>query len=244
MFFFFKSSTIDIDCFTPDEIVFHNFRPDRANKFVPEEWKKLPADLILKANHNPKSKLTVQHHTLKKCVGFTDLYTQGFIIPSWADFQLEMMEDGRHSIANHTTSEVNGMFDQHQRNQFGDEIYPNCGHIKLVSKWWFKEKTSVKFTWNSCAWSNTSELENFYILPGVVDFKYQSGTHINAFQRKGTIVKFNGGDPLVHLIPISDKKIKLHYHHLDMKEYNDMMEREKVSLMFKKPREVKAKCPF
>jgi len=244
MFFFFKPSTINIDCFTPDEIVFNNFCPDRANKFVPEEWKKLPADINLKANRNPKSNLHIDLHTLKKCTGFIDLYSQGFILPSWADFQTEITSDGVLNYANFTSNDVNGFFDQHERRQYGPEIYPHCGHVKLVSKWWLREKTGVKFTWNSCSWSNTIAMENFYILPGVVDFKYQSGTHINAFQRKDSIVKINAGDPLVHLIPISEKKIKLHYHLMNEEEFNRTMDREKASLMYKKPREVKAKCPF
>jgi hypothetical protein len=244
MLFFFKPSTITVDCFCSDEIVFNNFKPDRANKFVPKYWKSLNAFLEQPASGNPQSNLKTQTPTLKKCNGFTDLFANGFIIPSWADFQIEMLKDGKYITANHNSEEPNTTFNNHSRLQFGFELYKNSTHIKIESPWLLKEKTGVKFAWNSCTWHNSDNLENFYILSAVVDYRNQSGTNINAFQRKNTIVKFYGGDPLVHLIPMSEKKLKLQHHFISDAEYTKMLTKEQKAIKYTNSRQVKNKCPF
>jgi hypothetical protein len=242
MLFFFKPTIITVDCFCSDEIIFHNFQPDKANKFVPENWKTLPA--FIEQSVNPNSKLVLKTPTLKRCNGFTDLFSNGFIIPNWADFQVEMLKDGRYISAGHNAEEPNTHFGSHSRLQYGYELYKNSSHIKIDSPWLLKEKTGVKFTWNGCSWHNTDNLENFYILSAVVDYRYQSGTNINAFQRKNTIVKFNAGDPLIHLIPISEKKVKLKHHLVSTTEFNQMVLREEKAIKYSNAREIKSKCPF
>lgn len=244
MIFFFKKSTVNIDCFTHDEIVFNNFRPDRANKFVPKEWKDLAPSFSVRANRDPNSNLQVDVNTLKKCNGITELFSNGFIIPNWADFQIEMKSNGTYNVANLSPEEPNTTFSQHGREQYGNEFYKDCGHIKINSPWFLKESTGVKFAWNSCSWHNTNNLQNFYILPGIIDFKLQSGTHVNAFQKNSTITTWHAGDPLVQLMPLSDKKIKLTYHFLDLNNINKIINRERTALRYNNGRNLKAKCPF
>jgi hypothetical protein len=243
MFFFFKPSTINIDCFCVDEIVFSNFKPERANKFIPEYYKNLPTYLEGKAIPNTKTRLITKMPTLKKCNGFIDLFSHGFILPSWADFQIEMLNDGNFFYSNLTDIQSNTSMVRHPRSQFGEELYKDSGHIKIESPWFLKEKTGVKFTWMNCAWHNTQNLQDFYFLSGVVDFKLQWGTNINAFQRNGTIVQFHGGDPLAHIIPISDKKVKLTHHLLSKEEHEKMVQREMIAPRFTNSRELKSKCP-
>jgi len=244
MFFFFRPSTITVDVFCADEIIFHNFKPERANKFLPKFWKELPPYLDQKAIQNPHSKLMTKVGTLKKCVGFTDLFSNGFILPNWADWQNEVLPSGVSVTANFNSEDVNSTFSGHGRTQFGEPLYKNCGHIKIDSPWLFKEKTGVKFTWNGCPWHNTDALENFYVLSAIVNYKNQIGTNVNAFQRKGSIVQFTAGDPLIHLVPMSEKKVKIAHHQISQQEWHNMNSREMIALRYKDSRAVKAKCPF
>ena len=172
------------------------------------------------------------------------MFSNGFIIPSWGDFQIEVLKDGKFIVAGHQTTEPNVRVSNHSKLQYGYELYKNSGHVKIESPWFLKEKTGVKFVWNGCSWHNTDNLENFYVLSAIVDYKYQAGTNINAFQRKNTIVKFNAGDPLVHVIPMSEKKLKMKHHLVSRDEYEKMLTKEQSTVHYHNARELRAKCPI
>jgi hypothetical protein len=195
--FFFKRKEIVVDCFTYIEPVYLNFPIDKAIKFYPDEFKKL--------------RPTAQENTIKLCRGVNDLYTSGFILPAWDTFTLTMIDDGKF-LADANAKNVNTGY--HSRDQYGS-IYPNSGHIKLYSPWLIKEKTGVKFLWMQPGWNRTDNSEKLNIVPAVVDFKYQYLSHISMFIKKGTTVKYNIGDPLVHVIPLSENNIKIKTHLLE-----------------------------
>ena len=77
MIFNFKQSELVIDCFTSNDVVYHNFKIDRARAFIPTEWKELPVKQSYKLTDNPKSKATIESPNLKLCLGFT-VRTQPF----------------------------------------------------------------------------------------------------------------------------------------------------------------------
>ena len=246
--FFFKRSKIHIDCFIADELIYNNFKIDTANKFTPKEWRQFPPYITKKANDNPNSKLTVQMETFKKCRGIVDLFSVWFILPCWADVQLEMFDVGKFNITGFNSPNAAIAVGYHGREQYGDEIYKNFAQLKFESPWFLREKTGVQFTWNPCMWHDTNQKENVQILSAVVDFHYQMSTNVNMFIKKGSISKFNAGDPLVHMIPISDKKVKLHHHLLTHEEYQRKIQVETQSTMYWQPRRLKGsregKCPF
>jgi hypothetical protein len=209
--FFFKRKEIIVDCFTYLEAVALNFPIDRAIKFYPKEFKNLPREIELKHNQDPQSKLSIKLPSIKSCTGITDLYSNGFIIPAWDSFSIEMLEDNKYTIYSKSNT-VNGEW--HSRGQYGN-IYSNSAHIKLLSPWMLKEKTGVKFVWMPAGWSNTENAEIATIPPAVVDYKYQFNTHISMFIKKGGIVNYNIGDPIVHIMPISEYKVKVKTHVID-----------------------------
>lgn len=247
--FWVKPSTIHVDCFTSDEIVYNNFKIERAKEFIPDWWKQLPTNQKVKLNGDPASKLTINQVNLKNCNGFRDLFAEGFILPCWLDIQIEMLDEGKFYISGHNVPTVNVQVAHHGREQTGYDIYPECSQIKLTSPWFLEEKTGVKFSWNQCMWNNTTYLGDMHLPSGVMDFKTQSTTNVNAFIRKGSIVKLNAGDALIHMIPLSDKKVVIHNHLLSFDEFASRFGMELNAGAYKNVKKVKNSkkekgCPF
>lgn len=97
---------------------------------------------------------------------------------------------------------------------------------------------------------NHRPIENFVIPPGIVNYKYQHTTHINMFlslKEKKTF-SLNAGDPMVYLLPLSEKEIVLKHHLVSMNEFNNYF-RTKISFLnsYRKRANIiksKGKCPF
>jgi hypothetical protein len=245
--FWFKPSVINVDCFTFNDTAYEHFSPDIASKFYPKEFKKLDNSVRFKNNPDINSKLMSTMHTIRMCNGVTDLYTNGFILPSWQDITLESTIDGNIFLDDRTSSGMNKPAIQiHERWQFGNELYPAFNQVKLLSHWFFKEKTGVQFTWNMCDWDRTDIADKVRILSGVLDFKHQTATNVNMFIKKDSIISYNAGDPLVHLIPLSEKRVKIHKHLISIEEYDRTTTMQGVKMSYSNHRKLttEAKCPF
>ena len=84
-----------------------------------------------------------------------------------------------------------------------------------ISPWIFSTKQEIKWSWIQNTWA-LNELKEFTIPPAVVDYKHNNFTHINMFIHKNTNkskVLINAGTPLINLVPMSDKKVKIHTHY-------------------------------
>jgi hypothetical protein len=247
--FWFKRKEIVVDCFTFATTAALNFPIDRATKFYPSEFKSIPRYNDVKVSNHPESKLTVKSLTVKACNGILDLYSSGFIIPAWDEFHLEMLNNGDHVF--HSRSNI-FTTEKHPREQYGNEIYKGYSNLKITSPWLIKEKTGVKFSWNHPVWNRSDNVGNFTILPGIIDFKYQIQTNINTFMKNGTIVQYNAGDPLVHLIPLSDKKVKIKIHQLSYNKWESSRDESSKFALYDNHRKLKypqfikeiKRCPF
>ena len=245
--FWIKPSVINVDCFTFNETAYNNFSPDIASKFYPKEFKKLDNNIRLKNNPNINSKLMSSMATIRLCNGVTDLYSNGFILPSWQDIILESTIDGNIHLDDRTSHMYNKPAIQiHERWQFGNELYAGFNQVKLLSHWFFKEKTGVQFTWNMCDWERSDIADKVRILSAVLDFKHQTATNVNMFIKKDSIISYNAGDPLVHLIPISEKRVKVHKHLLSLEEYDRATSMQGAKMSYNNHRKLtpEAKCPF
>jgi hypothetical protein len=98
----------------------------------------------------------------------------------------------------------------HEKRQVGS-AFPNHHHIKLISPWVFRETTGVKFLWMGAEWS-LDKLE-IKVLPGVINFDIISDINVNLMfpMRDGTFT-IPAGNPLVHLVPLEEKKLKVTNH--------------------------------
>lgn len=240
MIFKFKKPVITIDAFTYDEGTRIEVAPKPTSKFIPKEFKRLP-NKIPSMNNN----IIIEQATLKGCTGVLNLFTTGFIIPAWCDFNVQVDAGGSYQWNGaHRTLDVS----DHPPQQLWEGFYPKHSHIKLHNPWVFREKTGVNFTWQGCIWHNYAH-DNMVILPAVLDFKYQATTHVNMMIKHDSQLSMKAGDPLVQLIPVSDKKVEIKTHRVSYEEWDSMRFNpvrwtDTYKLRKKAIDESERKCPF
>ena len=244
--FWFKRKKIVVDCFTQHPTIYELYKPQAAIKFIPNGWKKLPKTVKIKPyeQQDPESKIEFDSATMKKCIGFINLFSNGFIIPNWCDVKIEIKSDG--SFMYHAGGDF--IANQHPSFQKWTDLYEDYGHVKFGSPWLLYEKSGVQFTWNQCDWHKTDLIDKFKIVSGVIDYKYQHQTNINMFIKRNTVLEFDAGEPMVHLIPISDREVKIKTHLLDPAEFIkiDRTPTQYINQYntWKKTIDSNRKCPF
>lgn len=210
MNFFFKQSKIVIDCLTTNINAFDYFPIQKSASFYPNWWKNLPKyNNVQHANG-----LEINKSTMKGCDGLLSLYSQGFMIPIWSDLVIETQGTNyRYQFADETS-----IIGHHDLQQMSQE-FSNFVHVKIQSPWRLKENKGIKFAFIQPSYNQVKTLLDWQVLPGVVDFKYQSATNINLICAKGRRFEIAAGLPMAQLIPLSEKEIDLRLHMVD---FNDV----------------------
>jgi hypothetical protein len=169
----------------------------------------------------------------------------------WSDLILETKSDGIYSyrfassnqgILSHSTKQWPTLCDRYI-------------HMKIDSPWYFKEKSGVKFLWNSAKWNHlNNDLNIINILPGCLEFKDQMSTNINMFLPKADNKFFvPHNTPLAHIIPITENDVEIKNHLISKTEWHDMLATFTGAISFNnnynnlaKLRKSKenSKCPF
>jgi len=249
MIFFFKPSTIQLDCFTHRPDVYRFFPIVKGNKCFPNWWKNLKnpyfdfETMKIKAN-------------MKSCSGFLDFYMNSICIKFWSDLAIEMKNtndiefkwqfgDFQTQLQTHTNDQFPNYLDG------GEHI-----QIKFWSPWLFKCKKDINWVWVGNSWEENFNNE-MNIPPGVLNFKHQHATHVQLFlkceKNKVTRKFFKSNTPLVNIFPMSEKKIIVHNHLIDQGEYKKMQSSQVSALGFftkkyfqglKLTKEKESKCPF
>jgi len=216
--FWFKPKEIVVDCFTPLESVYSCYPIENSIKFYPQEIKNIES--YYKTIH-PETKIEMTQSTIKRCIGITEYYKSGFIIPMWTDFisQPKTASRGETAIGLITSPFT---FQSHPQEQYRPTgMFKDHFQIKLMSPWRFQEKTGVSFSWNQPTWNLYKNITDVVVVPAVTNFKHQTGTHINVFINKNSDpFTIEGGTPMVHLIPLSDKRIKIKNHLISLEEFD------------------------
>lgn len=217
--FFHRTPEIHVDCFTYSNDVYLNTPIVRASKTFPDWFKELPKNtfkyIVDKETNNHQID---RKGNLKDCRAFLDFYSKGIVIESWCDFKMIM--DMEKLTPHYWWSFHNKSITFHERHQIGNG-FANQHHVKLVSPWYFLEKTGINFMWVGAEWA--LDKYNFKILPGIITFDTQLSTNINIMYPHETKEFFIPiGTPLVHVIPLSEKKIKFKNHLISIKDYEKM----------------------
>lgn len=211
---FIKKSQLTVDCFTCNPALYEYFPMSNSNKNYPEWWKNLNATFISESNSGI-------HHsipTLKRCDALLGLYNQGFCMSMWSDLIIETNQQGEFRYQ--YSSDENAPLVSHSRKQLGPG-FNDLIHVKMISPWLVEEKKGVQFLYTGASWNQINRLFEWNIVPGVVDFKNQSSTHVNFFLPiKETRIELSAGETIVHIIPLSDKKIELKNHLISLEEWN------------------------
>ena len=241
--FFFKPKVIHLDCFTTRAEVYDLFPIDYTYKFFPQWWKDLPKVI-------PDENQWWGMNTIKSCVGLNNFYANGITIPMWSDFLIET----ENSIARWQFSDRTSRCGTHSFEQMQGYLDPQLYfHLKIESPWLFSCKENIDFVWTQNTWS-FSKPEEIVIPPAVLGFKFQRGTHINSFIRYDGEKKqifIDSGKPMVNIIPLSERKVKIKNHLIDEKEFK-ILESRNIQVKFNNPYNFRKKllmnsekkCPF
>lgn len=205
--FFFRRPKIVLDCFTYLPELTKLFPLVLAEEKVPNFYKKLPS--------------TVRHNgpirgTMKLCPGISTLFKSGFIIPCWADIFISTEN-------NMLVWYPEDQAEAHNAKQWGENYLKSYYHLKLISPWKIREKTGVNFVYTNTFWHD-DEFKPL-VVNGVVEYKYQNTTSVNMLIPKTIFPKeftIPAGQPLAHVIPMSDKEIVLKLHEVPAPEFHNM----------------------
>jgi hypothetical protein len=244
--FFFKTKKVVIDAFISERYSHaYDYAPiDYAEKFMPDWWKKLPKTELDFDIMNRKNE------SMKTCAGFIDHMNKGLIIPLWSDLMIKtdvpdlysyQFSDGLSKCESHATK---------QRAGFQDERI----NIKVISPWLIRSEKNVNFTFLPAFW-NHEVPPGFDLAIGTSNFYYQNATHMNLLVDIGKRIFVPFGKPMLHLMPLTERKIELRKHLVTEEQWHRENKRM-ISMSFnsayfklKKHREKMetenaSKCPF
>lgn len=217
MFILNRRKKLVVDCFTTNPAIHEYFPITPASKNFPEWWKRMEASFPMAA----QSGIEHQAPTIKRCDGLLSLYSKGFHIKMWSDLILETNPQGEFRYQ--YSSDENHPIVSHSKRQLGPSL-ENYIHIKILSPWILEEKTGVDFLFTGSSWNYLEKLFDWNIVPGAINFKNQSSTHINLFMpSRAARIELTSGDPLIHVIPLSEHDIDLRNHLISEKEFETKM---------------------
>jgi hypothetical protein len=254
---FFNKKPIYLDCYTTHNHVYDMFKIESAKKFVPEWFRQLPSTF---KDHRSVTPIP----TVKTCTGIASYFKNSLILPLWTDTQL-----GYASVSNGYTNNVQPITqfsDQlttgqiHDQKQIGNDFMPDESylHFKIFSPWVFECSEDIDWLWTQPTY-NFKYPDKIIILPGILEFKYNSNVFINCSIRKldenktPTLLKLEAGQPLVHLTPITDKEIIVRNHLVTPEVWNQKFAKNNRVFFFNnhnkkrnflKNQEDTSKCPF
>lgn len=235
--FFFKKKEVVLDAFTFSEAVFKYAKVDTASKFYPEWWKNLPKNKGVEFFPTP---------TMKTCDGIVNLYNTGFVIPLWSEISILVGKQGTGKLtwqyADYCSDAI-----VHPNWQY-DNYYPvaEYAHLKLTTPWRFICNRGTQFSWSQPTFSMKS-FKDYVVLPGVVNYIFNRETNINLFfirdKEEDKVVNLEFNQPLVHLVPITDNKVKIKHHLISEDEYNKLQLTKRHFINSNKQLS-NLKCPF
>jgi len=171
--------------------------PKPSNKFIPDWWKNLPA---IKPINGIDESIVLN---VKSCPAFPDYFSQGFIVPMWADTVLFYDEDS--DVWKWRSSFPNSNWTNHLNEQFIISAKPNI--FENIGKFVFKTNSP----WNLITPPGYSvlQLPVFYhfnpdisVVPGVLatDVRHELNLQLIFHSNKKEIF-IERGTPLVQYIP-------------------------------------------
>ena len=218
MLFFFKEKPIEIIAFcNPAYSAVAEYSPIKpANKIYPQWWKDLSSS---KFNWDTLD----AENTVKSCPGLSNIFQSGFILPMWSDLALTYSNDGwKYSFSDkgsslqiHPNESMRGFYEEHTI-------------FKLVSPWIIQSPVNLlqvePFYHHSYTddWPFTTP----YGITPPVSSKNMHLTNIFLLAKREEEVKkimIKNNTPLLHIIPLTDKKINFKIEVPDMPKYNKLL---------------------
>lgn len=213
-----KTNKLKLTCSPLNPHIIDYFPIEYSRKIHPKWFKDMPAYKDVGA--------PTRMPTTKMCPGLQHLFNAGITIPLWYDHVIERLENGAvkgiRCPANTKTFEV------HNEEQWTG-AFPGWHHIKLLSPWFIVADRPVSFLAIAPTWHQKNPGE-YVIAPGMLEFKYQHGSHVQMFlppvtNNEAKEIKLEAGTPMLHLVPTEDVDIELEFKNMDDTFYKKYVER-------------------
>lgn len=235
-----KKSKVVVDCFTSNVQAYELFPIGHALAFLPEWWLNAPKEYEVRGLF-PAS-------TIKRCPAVINTFKHGLMIPLWSDLAI-VTRGGTNWEVKFSDPETS--IEPHDSKQWDFYADPkDYMHMKLMSPWHVSTKHGISWTYSKPMWNFPAD-DNLFIAPGIVDFKSQHSTNINillSLEPKPAYV-IKAGQPMVHMVPLTEKQIEVKHHLLTEEEFKQK-HRNKFSFAFTRG-QIRAeritkekKCPF
>lgn len=212
MFSILKRKYIDVFCYTDNVNAYEYFPVSQAREFIPQWWKDIP-NTVYDEDNSYHTKGFIRH-TMKRCPGIIEYYKKGLMIPLWSDIEIIIdrhINDTGLSIAVADESTEVESHPDYQKGHFlssGDWY-----HTKLVSPWLIETREPLDFLCLQPHW-NFNDLNKDILIPnGYINFyKGNCASNIQMFINQSTdrVINIDAGTPILHLVPLTEKKIKVH----------------------------------
>ena len=237
--FFIKRKELVVDAFCSESFA-HAYKEtpiEYAYKFYPKWWKDLEY-----SKFNFDKMIRIQ--TMKNCTGLIDHYKHGLIIPLWCDLAIKINENGEYYYQYQFSDNVSKI--KHHDYKQRIDFYKNYINLKIESPWKLKTKEKINFVAIEPFWNNDN-IKDIVFTSGTLNFNDQNATHMQLLiEQKNQNIMIPFKQPMMHLIPMSEKKIVLKKHLISDKEYLDRFLNYTDSTFLGKyqKRRVYKKCPF
>ena len=230
--FFVKREKVVIDFFCDlsaagSNLAFQMAKPDFSVKHYPDWFKKTPASVDLNeigvydepiiCPHTGKGPISM---TVKTCQGVLELYKQSITIPSWFVMEADVDNKGvsikcpAQEVVSHSCH-PNIQFDQFVKKE-------DAVNFKLDTPWMVQSKPNIHIMLSQPGWDNYYRYRYMSVLPGIMNLKYTNEMKVNYLldvpKDSHTVytTRWDVLDPLVHLIPITDKEVEIRHHLIDV----------------------------
>lgn len=212
MIFLRKNKKIKLTFHTCEQKPFKDlFAPVQSMSGVPEWWRQIPKQ---------------DFPTMRSCPGFIELFKNSISIPLWRDHEITYQSDRivDMAIAGVHPERIYHYVQQHDPRQWG-ESFKGRVHLKFMNPWLVTCDKPTKFLLTGAAWHN-KDFEDWVIPPGVLEFKYQTGSHLNMFLAKSDeqkTIRLDAGSIMAYLIPLEDVEVEVETKQVSTDEWSQLL---------------------
>lgn len=207
--FFHRRSEVTVDAFVNSRFIYECAPIVKSMRLAPAWFKKLPNRGVGDAFNNP----ITGNNNLKNCFGFIELFKRAFTIPNWGETHFHVEGEDIKWWATYKQPVI------HSRSQYQGG-FPNHTLLKIESPWLIREKSGVQFVAFGAEWN--LDTYPIRVLPGMLEFSlmYVSNMFLAFEHRKEPYDVFLPiNQPLMHVVPLTDKKVTVKSHLIDNAEY-------------------------
>lgn len=190
-----KEKPIVVNCYTKNYSVYNFAQIQKATNFIPQWFKEL--------NSNARN--------MTGCPGFIELYKKSFIYPMWQDvsfFSHESTNPNEDPQLFQESALGDDILDSHPSTTYNKSFRPGFKHVRFHSPWVIETKVDLDWTVVPAFWNYEQKNADIFVPPAIDNYKHQHSTTWQMFiKTDGTPINFKAGEPLMQLIPKTDKKI-------------------------------------